>query len=46
MHVKILQKNDVKAADLQMLKCKKRKIIIKLTVNNGHVMFGGEICYY
>jgi len=33
-----------KAADLQMLK--KMKIILKLTVNTGQVMFSGEIYYY
>ena len=36
----------IKAADLQMLKKLKMKIIIKLTVNTGQVMFSGEIYYY
>ena len=39
-------KEYVKAAVLQMLKNKKNKQILKLTVKTGQVMFSEEIYYY
>ena len=45
IYIIIINKPFIKAAVLQMLK-QKRKIIIKLKMNTGQVMFSGGIYYY